>query len=153
MSRSLLSAFALLSLAACADDQTFTYRLDAEIVIPAEVAATLETPALVEVAWMGETHGVELICDPLDGELRADFSGVVHTPGHASHQAFTARVVPWPADRPCDPELVGTFVIQPEDSIPYHHTTVFPDEVGPLGQRETVREQSITVVIGYEGDL
>ena len=152
MFRSFLSTFALLSVVACADDQTFTYRLDAEIVIPAEVAATLETPALVEVEWMDETHGVELICDPLDGELRTYFSGEVHTLEHVSHQSFIARVVPWPADQPCDPELIGTFPIQSDGLIPYHYTTVFPDDAEPLGLRERVREEFITVVVGYEGD-
>jgi hypothetical protein len=150
VSRILSLSSALVLLAACGvEGRLYTYTLDAEIVIPDDVARRIETPALVQVEWMGEMHGPALICEPLDGELRVDFFGEVDTAGHMSNQAFSAGVVRWPDEKPCDPELVGTFSIGGQLDVPYVHATVFPDELGPLGFREKDRAESITVEVAY----
>ncbi len=141
---------AALALIACGDDgRQYTYELDAEIVASEEVSREIVIPSVVEIEWMGELHQPLLLCEPIEGELHVDFSHSVTTMGHASHQIFTARVVPWPDDVPCDEELLGTFTIQSNGEGPYEHVFVFEDEVGALGARDATRHESVTVEVAF----
>jgi hypothetical protein len=152
VSRFLSSASVLVLLAACGDDRKeFTYSVDADIVVPEDVARSLEAPSLVEVEWLGEVHQLELICEPLEGEHHVAFSHAIETAGHASHQLLTARVVPWPDDLPCDEALLDAYwIASPHDrAVPYAHVFLFEDEVGFLGAREKDRVESVTIELAY----
>lgn len=127
----------------------FTYDLQGEVLLPGDVQAELEYPALVQAHWNERTYNLALLCEAGDEVLYA-FEDSWTFAEHVSYQGVSAGAEVITLDGPCDPDmdLTGLHPDEGQYVVPFDHATVFPDEVHGLG-RERYREEAVLLVIDF----